>query len=397
MNNKKIMRRRSFKHEVITEQILDNIKKKNLIPGDKLPSLRELAKDMNCNYLTVHRSFKELEKMGILEQRIGSGTYVREAAINFTDTKSAKAFNSQITTDRIGLLLIPGAGGPYMNGLLEAMHKIAEEINITLNLRTVSDYGPRNIAQIQSLREQGCCSIIIPWWPGDQDLSKIHKLVNSSMIPVVLPQPLHGLEKNCHKTITSRKHIKHTTISCEYLKALGYKNIALLGVDTETEHNPFPVMIMDYMRFINKSNMDSHIGLIKDTSSREYDLLIERWSHLAGDLAVICYFDEMAIRLMTAIHKYGLKIPKDIAVLGYNNITETEFADPPLSTIQCPYDSIAEEMILHALKLNGDNSHTQKHPFQEKLVIRESCGGKLRAGDKLPALIKSITNTNEEA
>ena len=391
------MRRRAFKHEAITEQILDNIKKKNLLPGDKLPSLRELAKDMNCNYLTVHRSFKELEKMGILEQRIGSGTYVREAAINLTDSKSAKAFNTQITTERIGLLLIPGAGGPYMNGLMEALHKIAEEMNITLNLRTVSDYGPRNIAQIQSLREQGCCSIIIPWWPEQQDLSRIHKLANASMIPVVLPQPIHGLERNCHKTVASMKHITHTTMSCEYLKALGYNNIAILGVDTEIENNPFPVMLMDYTRFINKNHMPSHIGLIKDTSSREYDTLIKRWNHMAGDLAVICYFDEMAIRLMTAIHKQGLKIPEDIAVLGYNNIIEAEFADPPLSTIQCPYDSIAEQMILHALKLSGDNSHTPKHLFQEELIIRESCGGKLRAGDKLPELIKSLTKDYSSA
>ncbi|MGB4372109.1 MAG: GntR family transcriptional regulator, partial [Halanaerobiales bacterium] len=66
----------------IYEQIIDHIKKMivrgELQPGDKLPSQRELAKDINVNPNTIQRAYREMELLELVETRRGMGTYLKE-------------------------------------------------------------------------------------------------------------------------------------------------------------------------------------------------------------------------------------------------------------------------------------------------------------------------------
>lgn len=66
----------------IYEQIAELIKKKiirgELVAGDKLLSVREMALEVNVNPNTVQRTYRELEAMNIAESKRGQGTFVTE-------------------------------------------------------------------------------------------------------------------------------------------------------------------------------------------------------------------------------------------------------------------------------------------------------------------------------
>lgn len=61
-------------------QIMNYLKREivrgSLQPGDKIPSVRELAAELQINPNTVQRTFQELEREGIVETRRGLGRYV---------------------------------------------------------------------------------------------------------------------------------------------------------------------------------------------------------------------------------------------------------------------------------------------------------------------------------
>lgn len=63
-------------------QVQDAIIKKTILgdyePGDKIPSIKDLAKDFKINANTVSKSLTDLETQGILETRRGMGTYIVE-------------------------------------------------------------------------------------------------------------------------------------------------------------------------------------------------------------------------------------------------------------------------------------------------------------------------------
>ncbi|MCF6136280.1 GntR family transcriptional regulator [Pseudalkalibacillus berkeleyi] len=62
----------------LADRINQQILRGELVPGDKLPSVRELALQVNVNPNTVQRTYRELEAMKIVETRRGQGTFVTD-------------------------------------------------------------------------------------------------------------------------------------------------------------------------------------------------------------------------------------------------------------------------------------------------------------------------------
>lgn len=66
-------------YEQIENQIKNQILNGSLKPGDALPSIRVLAKELKVSIITSKRAYEELEKDGFIETSIGKGTFVSSA------------------------------------------------------------------------------------------------------------------------------------------------------------------------------------------------------------------------------------------------------------------------------------------------------------------------------
>ncbi len=66
----------------IYEQVIDGFKKEiargDLQPGDKLPSQRDMAKEIEVNPNTVQRAYREMENIELVETKRGRGTFIKE-------------------------------------------------------------------------------------------------------------------------------------------------------------------------------------------------------------------------------------------------------------------------------------------------------------------------------
>lgn len=63
----------------IVDKICQQIVRADMKPGEKLPSVREMAIQSGVNPNTIQRTYSELERMEIVETRRGQGTFVTEA------------------------------------------------------------------------------------------------------------------------------------------------------------------------------------------------------------------------------------------------------------------------------------------------------------------------------
>ena len=63
-------------YEQIETQIKNQILNGNLKPGNPLPSIRSLAKELKVSIITSKRAYEELEKEGFIETVVGKGTFV---------------------------------------------------------------------------------------------------------------------------------------------------------------------------------------------------------------------------------------------------------------------------------------------------------------------------------
>jgi len=72
-------------------QIIDQVKSAiatgMLEPGDRLPTVRQLAVDLSVNPNTVSRAYTELELTGLVETQLGSGTFVGQRRVEQDDVE----------------------------------------------------------------------------------------------------------------------------------------------------------------------------------------------------------------------------------------------------------------------------------------------------------------------
>jgi GntR family transcriptional regulator len=64
----------------LVDQVTDAFERGQLQPGDRLPSVREVVRQVTINPNTVHRAYRELEHLGVVEGRLGLGTFVVEVS-----------------------------------------------------------------------------------------------------------------------------------------------------------------------------------------------------------------------------------------------------------------------------------------------------------------------------
>jgi LacI family transcriptional regulator len=91
--------------------------------------------------------------------------------------------------------------------------------------------------------------------------------------------------------------------------------------------------------------------------------------------AVFAASDQMAIGAMAAIHESGLRVPEDIALVGFDDIETARYMQPPLTTIHqdmLGQGQLAVRMLL--ARINGVESDVETIILPTTLIIRRSCG-----------------------
>ena len=89
--------------------------------------------------------------------------------------------------------------------------------------------------------------------------------------------------------------------------------------------------------------------------------------------AIFAINDLAAIEMMHIIKKHGLRIPQDIAVLGFNNEKVGQFVDPSLSTIDMPAEDMgatAAELLLQHIQ--NPQYKPEKRLINSSLIVRDS-------------------------
>ena len=111
----------------LVERIKKEIMRDELKPGDKLPSVRELAVQSGVNPNTVQRTYRELEHEKIAESRRGQGTFVTEDSTILTKMRES---TKQIEIERfvIGMKEMGYREPEIIEGLISSKSLVSLEI-----------------------------------------------------------------------------------------------------------------------------------------------------------------------------------------------------------------------------------------------------------------------------
>jgi LacI family transcriptional regulator len=107
-------------------------------------------------------------------------------------------------------------------------------------------------------------------------------------------------------------------------------------------------------------------------------LLLERDPQMT---AIFVHSDTMAIGVLSALAAAGRRVPADVAVVSCDDMPFADYLIPPLSSLRVPFAETGEQAVLLLLTLiNGQPAPDEPVLLPVDLIVRESCGGRRRAG-----------------
>jgi LacI family transcriptional regulator len=102
--------------------------------------------------------------------------------------------------------------------------------------------------------------------------------------------------------------------------------------------------------------------------------MLEQWPDIE---AVFAASDFSALGAVKALQKSGRRIPEDVKVIGFDDIQELDYTNPPLTSIRQDYFSMGELATEELCRrIEDPNSETRKVIIPTQLITRSSCGCK---------------------
>jgi DNA-binding LacI/PurR family transcriptional regulator len=104
---------------------------------------------------------------------------------------------------------------------------------------------------------------------------------------------------------------------------------------------------------------------------------------LAADPSVTAIFaanDQMALGVLRALHEAGRDVPREVSVIGFDDIPEARYLTPPLTTIRQDFDAIGRNSLELLLKaIDGNEDPPSGIVVTPELIVRDSTAGAPRS------------------
>jgi LacI family transcriptional regulator len=161
-------------------------------------------------------------------------------------------------------------------------------------------------------------------------------------------------------------------MAVEHLVALGHRRLAEIRgpatwIDAETRHAA-----------VVSTLEGTGAGLV---ASLEGDWTAETGYHVTQRLlqeawpftAIIIANDQMALGAMRALQERGIRIPEDVSIIGFDDIPEAAFFNPPLTTVRQDFDQLGQLGIAFLLELiQNESTAPEQRCIPPQLIERAS-------------------------
>lgn len=96
-------------------------------------------------------------------------------------------------------------------------------------------------------------------------------------------------------------------------------------------------------------------------------------ARIAGATAVFAGNDAMALGILRALEVHGKRVPRDVSVIGFDDVPDAEFFSPPLTTIRQEFSEVGIRSVEILLsQIDSGNRSTRRSSIEPKLVVRSS-------------------------
>lgn len=360
-------------YEQVAKDIRRKIKERILKSGDIVGSHNELSKEYSVSIITIKKALSNLVNEGILFTRVGKGTYVSKEQSKKLDLSKHKT---------IGLVL-RDINHPFFSKIVQGIEERAYELGYNLLLSSSSNKIEKEENQINHFRELGVDGLIIASLSLEYNATDFIQKLHEENFPYIMVSYIHDPDY----WYIGSNHELGGYMATEHLIKTGYKSIGYLHMGkrnllSEVRKNGYYRCLTEYdIPFDSKlifilSHPDAEIN--RDRFKLGYEFGKEFIKMDKRPEALFFYSDLSALGFEQFVMEKGMKIPGDVSIVGFDDITLSGFAQIPLTTIHQPTDKIGRMSVDIIQKRIDGIDIGNRTILKPSLIIRNSCGAKKR-------------------
>ncbi len=358
---------RQSKHRRVFDHLLASIQSGELKPGDRLPSEAELGKLFDASRITVAKAVHDLQRLGLVSRRPGSGTHVLAE-----DRPTGRTFG----------LLIPELGlteifEPICHGMMRTHFARPHALLWGNSALSVQDSAQAAEQMVQSFISQKVAGVFFaPLELADEKDAanrRIARVLDRAQIPFVLldrcymPYP----ERSPHDLVGVDNR-RAGYMATAHLLSLGAQRVVFLG--EEFAANTVDARITGFYESLRTHAVKPDWEPVWRGSPQD-EAFVRRMLDAARPDAVVCANDLTAARLMQVLLAFGIRIPEDIKVVGMDDVRYASLLPVPLTTIHQDCAGIgAVAMATMLERLEHPDLPIRDVLVPVRLVVRRSCG-----------------------
>jgi DNA-binding LacI/PurR family transcriptional regulator len=364
------------KHSVISRELIREIAAGEVAPSGRLPSEAQLVKRFGVSRPTVARALRDLQDQGLIERRVGSGTFVRSG--------SAAAASAASGSRQFGLM-IPGLG------TTEVFEQICGELaalarghdygllwgsNARTPLRKDSDVPEVEEWCEQFIRQQVSGVFFAPFehTPGQEEVNRrlAERLRQAGIAVVLLDRDLGPFPTRSEFDLVGIDNFAAGYFVAEHLLKLGARNITFVARPRSAA--TINARIAGAREAILDRGMPVPPEFLRIGEPDDAEF-IQRLAEAEEVDAAICANDQIAAILIRSLERKGLRIPSDVRVVGFDDVRFATLVSIPLTTVHQPCREIAITAFRAMLERTADPMLPPRTlTLAPRLVVRESCG-----------------------
>ena len=315
----------------VMDGLKDRIKDEEFDRQTPFTTEEKVTQEYDVSRITAIRALKELEKEGIIYRKQGSGSFVTKNAKNVIEGKKIhKIASPKIDDDgkaRLVALVLPF--NVHLGGMMECFKGINEVFNSAncyVNLFDSERSFEKEAEILKSLLERNIDAVICNPIQNDRNI-EIYNQFMMNNVPIVL---IDKYIENFPISYVVSDNFGGASMLCEYAIKQGRKKIGFISQAELTETSTIKERYLGYTTQLVEHGMETGLNLVKvglknkTVPEQAHENMIQAMDSLidSGVDAVMCQNDWVALEFVEECERKGVRIPEEILVLGFDNLTE---------------------------------------------------------------------------
>ncbi|WP_409304223.1 LacI family DNA-binding transcriptional regulator [Peribacillus sp. SCS-155] len=330
-------------------------------------TIKDVAKKANVSIATVSRilnnqtGFSEKTKKKVLQVIEELGYHPNAVARGLVNKR----------THTIGVL-VPALSSMFVTGVLSGIEKAANEAGSSIIVCHTESKGGKTMNYLQLLNEKRIDGII---FTSEILKDEYYEFISKMGIPMVLlatKSPKHSVP------YVKVDDLRAAYTATEYLLKKGHTKIGMISGDEQDiiagipRIEGFKNALEDYGITADDNNIVTSRGFGFFDGVEGSKKLLQQSPDIT---AIFAASDEIAIGALSSAYQMGIKVPDELSIMGYDNLSLAEMSIPPLTTVAQPLVEMGEKAAKMVFTMLDSDQQVESiimpHEVVERVSVKE--------------------------